>query len=388
MISKIILSALLLFPHFLFSQIKCDTLLNLIAADGVEHIRAKINDRHIVNLISINLLKQDLQLQTYRADSLQRTSSQVILNEEKQNHVIAALNGDFFSFQTGFPLNAHLQNGLPIYFPNFIRTQLLISDNNKPFFENSKLEILGIIKTDTFEIDGVNKLTVGNKIKLYNKFGALHKIKSSNNLIGFNLLNQPKSLDDTLFLFPNKLSANIFPINYDYLVAIPENKLSQTNLNLEDTLKVIFKLTPQINNVKNIISGFGHLLKDNAILEDSWQKDNIPKSFKETEHPRTLIGFNSDTTKFYFIVADGRQTTSTGMSFKTMVEVLQFWEITNALNLDGGGSSTMVIHNKIVNSPSDISGERSVANSLQLISKAPLKKFILDRKNYLRLFPN
>jgi hypothetical protein len=39
----------------------------------------------------------------------------------------------------------------------------------------------------------------------------------------------------------------------------------------------------------------------------------------------------------------------------------------NAVNLDGGGSTTLVINGTIVNSPSDKTGERPVANSLQII---------------------
>jgi exopolysaccharide biosynthesis protein len=40
------------------------------------------------------------------------------------------------------------------------------------------------------------------------------------------------------------------------------------------------------------------------------------------------------------------------------------------LNLDGGGSTTMVVEGKIVNSPSDATGERPVANCLLVVVKA------------------
>ena len=43
--------------------------------------------------------------------------------------------------------------------------------------------------------------------------------------------------------------------------------------------------------------------------------------------------------------------------------------ICQGLNLDGGGSTTMVINNKIVNSPSDKTGERKVGNCIMLIKK-------------------
>jgi len=43
----------------------------------------------------------------------------------------------------------------------------------------------------------------------------------------------------------------------------------------------------------------------------------------------------------------------------------------NAVNFDGGGSTTMVVQGKIVNSPSDKTGERPVANTLQVIRLGP-----------------
>ncbi len=56
------------------------------------------------------------------------------------------------------------------------------------------------------------------------------------------------------------------------------------------------------------------------------------------------------------------------MNFEEMADFLLSLGTWNALNLDGGGSTTMVVHGKVMNSPSDKTGERPVANSLQVIS--------------------
>ena len=50
----------------------------------------------------------------------------------------------------------------------------------------------------------------------------------------------------------------------------------------------------------------------------------------------------------------------------------QKYGIKEAVNLDGGGSTTMVLRNEVANSPSDPGGERSVSNSLLIVSSAPL----------------
>ena len=70
-------------------------------------------------------------------------------------------------------------------------------------------------------------------------------------------------------------------------------------------------------------------------------------------------------TKVYIVVVDGRQTgLSVGMTLYELSDLMISLGCFNALNLDGGGSTSMVVRDKIVNSPSDLSGERLVYNYL------------------------
>ena len=58
---------------------------------------------------------------------------------------------------------------------------------------------------------------------------------------------------------------------------------------------------------------------------------------------------------------------SLSMSLLEFADLMIDEGIYQGLNLDGGGSTTMIINNKVVNSPSDNTGERAVGNSLVLI---------------------
>jgi exopolysaccharide biosynthesis protein len=69
------------------------------------------------------------------------------------------------------------------------------------------------------------------------------------------------------------------------------------------------------------------------------------------------------------VTIDGRQEASLGMSFAEMADFLLTLGATDALNLDGGGSTAMVIDGEVVNRPSDITGERAVANVLLLVER-------------------
>jgi hypothetical protein len=95
-------------------------------------------------------------------------------------------------------------------------------------------------------------------------------------------------------------------------------------------------------------------------------------------NPRTAIGASANGRWLYLVVVDGRQPFySEGMTFAELADLLDGLGAANAMSLDGGGSSTMVIQGedgqpKILNSPIDhyIPGtERPVANHLGIYLK-------------------
>lgn len=84
-------------------------------------------------------------------------------------------------------------------------------------------------------------------------------------------------------------------------------------------------------------------------------------------HPRTAIGFNR---KYLFlVVVDGRQPgLSIGMNFPELAAFMKSLDCEEAMNLDGGGSSTFWLQGKIKNSPSD-KRERAVANAVVIVRR-------------------
>jgi hypothetical protein len=87
-------------------------------------------------------------------------------------------------------------------------------------------------------------------------------------------------------------------------------------------------------------------------------------------HPRTAIGISTDTHEVFLLVVDGRQSFSRGYTMVELANLMTSLGAEDALNLDGGGSSTMISSRAdgtrgVLNSPSD-GAERSVANALQL----------------------
>lgn len=89
--------------------------------------------------------------------------------------------------------------------------------------------------------------------------------------------------------------------------------------------------------------------------------------------PRTAVGYTDDQV-VYFIVVDGRRFDySNGITLSGLSEIMLAFGTTEAINLDGGGSSTFVINNpradtlQVLNSPSD-GTPRPVANGWAIVA--------------------
>jgi len=79
--------------------------------------------------------------------------------------------------------------------------------------------------------------------------------------------------------------------------------------------------------------------------------------------PRTAMGVDKFG-RYIIVVADGRQGYySTGLTLAELAFTMQKLGAVNALNFDGGGSTSMVVRSKVINRPSDGS-ERRVSNAI------------------------
>jgi exopolysaccharide biosynthesis protein len=89
--------------------------------------------------------------------------------------------------------------------------------------------------------------------------------------------------------------------------------------------------------------------------------------FAAERHPRTAVGFDAVGRRLWFVVLEGRREGfSEGMSLPELAGLFRALKAFDAINLDGGGSSVMVIRGEAVSRPSDPAGERAVVNGLIL----------------------
>jgi hypothetical protein len=139
-----------------------------------------------------------------------------------------------------------------------------------------------------------------------------------------------------------------------------------TRITLQTSWKTLNGLPPaQLESADHIVNGAG-LLKLRGRTLGNWETTEGVNAltFVNIRHPRTLIGV--DTRGFIWLIAvDGRQPDyGVGMTFAELLRLCERLSLRDALNLDGGGSTTMVVRGKIVNRPSDPAGARPVSDAI------------------------
>lgn len=90
--------------------------------------------------------------------------------------------------------------------------------------------------------------------------------------------------------------------------------------------------------------------------------------FSAQRNPRTFAGVDARG-RTLLATVDGRSTTSLGLSIVETARVAQALGMRDALNLDGGGSTSMVVDSQVVNQPSDPTGERPVGDAVLVLPR-------------------
>ncbi|MFT4606155.1 MAG: exopolysaccharide biosynthesis protein [Rhodothermales bacterium] len=114
--------------------------------------------------------------------------------------------------------------------------------------------------------------------------------------------------------------------------------------------------------MRDAVSAGPRLLKDGSILvtvdEEVFFGSSIPRV-----HPRTAAGVTADG-HLILLVVDGRQRNSRGVDLDELAQLLASTGAVDGVNLDGGGSSALVVNGVLLNSPSGDRIEREVMSAI------------------------
>lgn len=131
-----------------------------------------------------------------------------------------------------------------------------------------------------------------------------------------------------------------------------------------DRVRIVTELEPDWGGlgVEQIIGGGPRLIRDGEVFLTG-EKERFQKDVLVGRAPRTALGITADG-KLLLVTVNGRQpNVSVGMSLEELAHLLLELGAVQAMNLDGGGSTTMVIRDLVLNLPST-GQERPVSNAI------------------------
>ncbi len=329
-----------------------------------------------IKILEIDITHPKNKIETVLAKDVlgtgfEKTSSMAKRNSRSGHIVIGAVNADFFGISD--PYNPY----------TFLVGSMILNNeytfgriSQRPSFAIDTLKRLiiddlgfsAIIKTKqgySKSISSLNDTVRTNSLVMFNKyFGS--STKTNNTVTELRLKRvSPLVIGDTIKFVVKAKNVGLGNMSYnpdEYVLS--GNGTSKAFLDstilVNDTIKIVFNTNPFRGQIYSMTGG-GPTLVING---------TIPSGLQTAVHPRTAVGFNQDSTKIFFVTVDGRQPGfSVGMSLPELANYMLSIGCWNAVNLDGGGSTTMVVRNRVVNSPSDAAGERSVANALLAVSE-------------------
>jgi exopolysaccharide biosynthesis protein len=387
-----------------------DTLL----ADGIsyKHLHVTINGlKHSVNVLQVDLFNKKTEINVVKGGNniteLERLPEMLshLNNNTSEKKVIGGINANFWRAYTNYPIGPTIIGGEIAEIDSYKKwTSTFFNDEGIPFtnFFNIQGEILS--KTgNRIKISAVNRRSNPDGLVLYNKFGGdtIPYINSKKveelMLSGLDNIFQEGMIEDSTENIENlaaqqndlieaqrasDLEFEMKKIILKYLeepavntffnceiigidsgaVKIPENGcVLSLGKDIDFLPKIGEKVTIHFwTNVYeseifvNSISGTPRLVRDGIARHEAYEEGSQKKRFINGALPRTAIGYNKDKSKLFLVAVDNKRIDgTTGASLAQLAEIMEYIGCYSAQNLDGGGSTNMVINGtNIINSPS------------------------------------
>ncbi len=370
-----------------------DTIASRELAPGVNF--RQFSDRQgpwMMYLVRVDLRRADIEIRAARAhDSLrsrERASEMAKRAAAGGVTVLAAVNADFFELKSGENENNQVIAGewwkgvkvtdSPYHtYPNS-HVQFSMDARNKPGMENYVFDGTAWAHGTPTPIITLNFNPLGKPegTALYTaRYGANTPADTSRPTVEAPMLAAGRRGDTLLYVRRGALatsSGSMIPRDGAVLSAYGVG-LRQKEVQAMadgDTVRILENTRPKLRAPSLILGGWPRILRDGIdVAGDAAVSEGTISRNAEARHPRTAIGFSRDSSMLYLFTVDGRSENSGGMTLTEMAGMMKKLGAWNAMNFDGGGSTTMVVGGAVVNKPTDPTGEREVGNALLIVRK-------------------
>jgi len=284
-----------------------------------------------------------------------------ILDIAKRAGALVATNGGFFA-ASGDPLGCLMIAGNLISEPDPQRSCAGITADGTVLFDRLHADVTAVAGETSGRIDGVNRERRDDELILYR---PIYDTTTRTNNAGAEAVIQNGAVVSVADLRGNAA------IPRDGFVLSGHGRGRQWILRAlapgtpvwVQTVFVPRSGNPQWQQVVHAVGGGPRLLSGGVWLPP----ENFTPEFTDRRHPRSAIGVLADG-RIVLVVVDGRQPAhSLGMTLPELAMALRRLGAVEAMNLDGGGSSALVVNGRVVTQPSDETGERPVSDALLVL---------------------
>ncbi len=309
-------------------------------------------------LTRVDLLDSDLQLHAAPAADFLGHPGTVSKSAQARNTLVS-INGDFFDLGNGeyFTLGPIVSGGNIVYAPGPAGVVFALDGNLESWVgQGEELELY--VEPPTGEprrLQAVNSAPATNSLALFNAYWGTSLSLDVNGCYGLFAPVDPAT--NIAYQFTCGAIENI-PLRVGEFVLLGTGESAEwMKQNIEHPLT--FTTSFPIPSVEFMVGGSHVLIQNGEPSELS--------SHLSGRHPRTAIGIDKEGF-VYFVVVDGRSRASAGMTLAELQDYMSRLGLVSAINLDGGGSSTMVLQESVMNTPSD-GRERSVAATIEVTER-------------------
>ena len=368
----------------ILSLLLCSALSTFAVANSVTYTNITIKGPISVNVVRIPRGDRSLEIESIhtggKAIGLAPVSEQ--LKSLQSGTVLAAINGDFYMREgpfAGDPRGLQIVNG-ELYSAPIGSSSFWIDASGDPHIALTLSEFRITWPNGATSRFGLNGKCDVDQLQFYTPaLGSAARGNAGREIVltaARGDTNAPlhASREYSLKVVEVRSATNapIAPGTF-VLMAGPTAAKSLPALQSGAILKISTATVPSLRGVKNAISG-------GPILVISGKRQRFDKAASESyqyssmleKHPRSALGWNQQ--EYFWVEVDGRQKESVGMTLTELAEFMAELGCEVAMNLDGGGSSTLWFDGAVRNKPCD-GGERPLANSLALVRRAaPTRK--------------
>jgi hypothetical protein len=375
-------------PAAIGAQQQYDSVTTRVIAPGVtyRHI-VQLSGPWRVNELEIDLRQPGLSLHGVKANDsflTREKPSSMVARYSGPGKAVAAINTDFFVVKTGETENnvvieGNMSKGVTVSDSPFDRFNNLHSELGIDWKNHSWIERYGLKGKVTqgshsVPLDGLNfRPPQKNYVALFTPFVG---DSSPPDTLHHDVANVPLELvsrngNTMTFRFAGRVSDGSRAATSSGGLLVAEGGMRDSlraMVKRGGQIRVTMGLNPDHGNLRTVVGGWPRIVRNGrSVAEWADIEEGTFPAFSRTRHPRTAGGISRDGNTLYLMTVDGRRESDGGMSLVELAHFMIGLGAYDAMNFDGGGSTTMIVDGKVVNHPSDTTGERAVGSALLVV---------------------